>query len=61
MEKKGLKVILADNNIQDRETRTKAVEEAGMQVVYSTGDGKKALDAILRERPWSRCPLMRSI
>ena len=51
MEKKGLKVILADNNIQDRETRTKAVEEAGMQVVYSTGDGKKALDAILRERP----------
>ena len=51
MEKKGLKVVLADNNVQDRETRTKAIEEAGMQVVFSTGDGKKALDAIYREQP----------
>lgn len=33
------------------ETRTKAIEEAGMQVVFSTGDGKKALDAIYREQP----------
>lgn len=30
MEKKGLKVVLADNNVQDRETRTKAIEEAGV-------------------------------
>ena len=51
MEKKGIKVVLADNNVQDRETRTKAIEEAGMQVVFSTGDGKKALDAIYREQP----------
>lgn len=27
MEKKGIKVLLADNNVQDRETRTKAIEE----------------------------------
>lgn len=51
MEKKGIKVVLADNNVQDRENRTKAIEEAGMQVVFSTGDGKKALDAIYREQP----------
>ena len=51
MEKKGIKVVLADNNVQDRETRTKAIEEAGMQVIFSTGDGKKALDAIYREQP----------
>lgn len=51
MKKNSLKVILADNNVQDRESRAKALEEAGIQVVYSTGDGKKALDAIVRKQP----------
>ncbi len=51
MKKEGLSVILADNNLQDRESREKAMNESGFHVVFSTGDGKKALDAILREHP----------
>ena len=50
MEKKGIKVVLADNNVQDRETRTKAIEEAGMQVVFSTGDGKHLMRFIANSR-----------
>jgi two-component system response regulator (stage 0 sporulation protein A) len=51
MKKINLKAILADNNVQDRESRAKAMEEEGIRVVFSTGDGKKALDAIEREAP----------
>lgn len=51
MKKDSLKVILANNNVQDRESREKAMIEAGIDVVYSTGDGKKALDAIVERQP----------
>lgn len=51
MKVSNLKAVLADNNVQDRESREKAMEEAGIRVVFSTGDGKKALDAITREQP----------
>lgn len=51
MKKDSLRVILANNNVQDRESREKAMNEAGIDVVYSTGDGKKALDAIVEKQP----------
>jgi two-component system response regulator (stage 0 sporulation protein A) len=51
MKNRTLRAVLADSNVQDRESRAKAMEEAGIRVLFSTGDGKKALDAIEREQP----------
>ena len=51
MDKKQLRVIIADNNVQDRESKAKAMEAAGIEVLLSTGDGNKALDAIKKRQP----------
>ena len=42
--KDDIRVILADNNVQDRESKKRLLNEQGIQVVYETGDGKKALE-----------------
>lgn len=39
--KDDIRVILADNNVQDRESKKRLLNEQGIQVVYETGDGKK--------------------
>lgn len=46
MENRETRVILADNNVQDRESKRKCLEEQGIKVIYDTGDGKKALEQI---------------
>lgn len=46
-----LRVIVADNNVQDRESKAKAMEEAGIEVLLVTGDGNKALDSIKKDQP----------
>ena len=45
--KDDIRVILADNNVQDRESKKRLLNEQGIQVVYETGDGKKALENIM--------------
>lgn len=44
-------VVIADSNAQDREIKEKYIMEAGMQVILATGDGRKALETILSEKP----------
>lgn len=51
MEDNGIRVILADNNVQDRESKRKCMEAQGIQVIYDTGDGKKALEHIQSMKP----------
>lgn len=51
MEEGKLTVILADNNVQDRESKKKCMEAQGIKVVFETGDGKKALDQIRELKP----------
>lgn len=51
MEKTGLRVIIADNNLQDRESKEKTMRDMGMNVILATGNGSKALEAIRREKP----------
>ncbi len=51
MDKKALRVIIADNNLHDRESKEKTMKEMGMQVILSTGNGSKALTAIRTEKP----------
>lgn len=46
-----MKVVIADNNLQEAESKAKALENTGMEVVLATSDGKKALDAIVHKRP----------
>ncbi len=46
MENVELHVVIADNNVQDRESKRKMMENAGMKVLISTGDGIKALEVI---------------
>lgn len=46
MENRKPRVILADSNVQDRESKRKCLEEQGIKVIYDTGDGKKALEQI---------------
>lgn len=46
-----LSVIIADNNVQERESKVKTLEENGICVLCSTGDGKKTLDAIQKYTP----------
>ena len=41
-----LKVVIADSNVQERESKQLSMEAKGMEVVLSTGDGKKVLRAI---------------
>lgn len=51
MEQSELRVIIADSNLQDRESKEKTMVEMGMKVLLTTGNGKKALDAIQRQQP----------
>lgn len=46
-----LRVIIADNNVQDRESKEKTMVKMGMEVILATGNGSKALEAIRREKP----------
>lgn len=50
MENVELRVIIADNNVQDRESKKKVMEEVGMKVILATGDGSKALAAIRQNK-----------
>ena len=49
--KDDIRVILADNNVQDRVSKKRLLNEQGIQVVYETGDGKKALENIKKLKP----------
>lgn len=51
MRENQLHVIIADSNVQDRESKAKAMEEAGIVVLLATGDGNKALEAIKNRQP----------
>lgn len=51
METVGLRVVIADNNLQDRESKEKTMADVGMNVILATGNGSKALEAIRCERP----------
>ena len=50
MKKVELRVIIADNNVQDRECKKRIMEEVGMNVTLATGDGSKALAAIRQNK-----------
>ena len=50
MDNVELRVIIADNNVQDRESKKKIMEEVGMKVILSTGEGSKALAAIRQNK-----------
>lgn len=41
-----LKVIIADSNVQERESKQLSMEAKGMKVILSTGDGNKVLKTI---------------
>ncbi len=51
MDTVGLRVVIADNNLQDRESKQKTMTSMGMNVVLATGNGSKALEAIRCEKP----------
>lgn len=51
IEKNELRVVIADNNLQDRESKQKTMTDMGMKVVLATGNGSKALEAIRSEKP----------
>ena len=54
-----LKVVIADSNLQERESKQLSMEARGMKVILSTGDGNKVLkvindgkaDIVIGERP----------
>ncbi len=50
MENIDLHVVIADSNVQDRESKKRIMEGMGMKVVLSTGDGSKALETIKQKR-----------
>lgn len=41
-----LKVVIADSNLQERESKQLSMEAKGMKVILSTGDGNKVLKVI---------------
>ena len=41
-----LKVVIADSNLQERESKQLSIEARGMKVILSTGDGNKVLKVI---------------
>lgn len=51
MEERGLRIIIADQNVQERESKEKSFLSHGMKVVCSTGDGNKALEEIRKKKP----------
>ncbi len=50
MENIDLHVVIADSNVQDRESKKRIMEGMGMKVVLSTGDGSKALETIKQKK-----------
>lgn len=50
-EKTPLRVIIADNNVQDRESKERTMREMGMNVILSTGNGSKALEVMKDKLP----------
>lgn len=51
MKEAALRVIIADNNVQDRESKERSMREMGMEVILSTGNGSKALEVIRDKHP----------
>ncbi|MDD7402660.1 MAG: sporulation transcription factor Spo0A [Butyribacter sp.] len=51
METSKVSVVIADNNLQDCESKKKTMTEKGMHVILATGNGNKALEAIRKEKP----------
>lgn len=51
MENVELRVVIADNNVHDRESKQKTMTEMGIRVVLTTGNGSKALETIRTEEP----------
>ncbi len=51
MNETALRIIIADNNVQDRESKERSMREMGMEVILSTGNGSKALEAIREKQP----------
>lgn len=45
-----LKVVIADSNVQERESKQLSMEAKGMKVILSTGDGNKVLKMIDEEK-----------
>lgn len=45
-----LKVVIADSNVQERESKQLSMEAKGMKVILSTGDGNKVLKTICEEK-----------
>ena len=41
-----LKVVIADSNLQESESKQLSMEARGMKVILSTGDGNKVLKVI---------------
>ena len=46
MKNTQLKVVIADSNLQERESKQLSMEARGMKVILSTGDGNKVLKVI---------------
>lgn len=51
MENVELRVVIADNNVHDRESKQKTMTDMGIHVVLATGNGSKALETIRTEEP----------
>ena len=51
MEKEALRVVIADSNVQDRESKESTMISMGMNVILSTGNGSKALETIRQKQP----------
>ncbi len=51
MEKQKLKLVIADNSVQDRESKERTLSEMGMQILLSTGNGSKVLEMIRKKSP----------
>lgn len=46
-----MRVVIADNNVQDRESKQTTMTNLGINVILATGNGSKALETIREEQP----------
>ena len=51
MENGKMRVVIADNNVQDRESKQTTMTNLGINVILATGNGSKALETIREEQP----------
>lgn len=51
MENGKMRVVIADNNVQDRESKQTTMTNLGINVILVTGNGSKALETIREEQP----------